>query len=136
VHEQVPDDWFVGFQVGLKAKFWRAASEPWAEDFDAVVCWGNSFGYMSHGDTRARNEYDAERCRLVGDFTFEDAYGSFERAGVIHHVHTVGEVVRLLEQAGFRVDELLSDPAERTPYAVGAPHLVAIVTAVKDLARP
>ena len=36
MHEQVPDDWFVGFQVGLKAKFWRAASEPWA-DADAAA---------------------------------------------------------------------------------------------------
>ena len=35
-HDRVPDDWFVGFQVGLKAKFWRAASEPWA-DADAAA---------------------------------------------------------------------------------------------------
>jgi hypothetical protein len=26
------DDWFVGFNTGLKAKFWRAASEPWADE--------------------------------------------------------------------------------------------------------
>jgi hypothetical protein len=69
VHEQVPVDWFVGFQVGLKAKFWRAASEPRADAdaaaiadlldlralperaFDAVVCWGNSFGYMPQAGT-------------------------------------------------------------------------------------
>jgi 2-polyprenyl-3-methyl-5-hydroxy-6-metoxy-1,4-benzoquinol methylase len=123
----IADDWFVGFHEGLKAKFWRAASEPWADDeaaaiarlldlpaggrvldapcgagriavrlaeggldvtgvdisapdlefaraaaaargvevrfeqgdvrelpeeeFDALVCWGNSFGYMPHAAT-------------------------------------------------------------------------------------
>ena len=26
------DDWFVGFNTGLKAEFWRAASEPWADE--------------------------------------------------------------------------------------------------------
>ncbi|MBA3263738.1 MAG: class I SAM-dependent methyltransferase [Thermoleophilaceae bacterium] len=227
MHEQVSDDWFVGFQVGLKAKFWRAASEPWADDdaaaihrlldlpagarvldapcgagrialrlaerglhvtgidvsrgeveearraadargvearfeerdlraapaeaFDAVVHWGNSFGYMPHDATvehlaatrralrdggrlvletatvaesvlpgfkpeiaheaggvtmRVRQRYDAARSRLVGEFTFEDADGRVERAGAIHQ------------------------------YAVGAPRLVAIATAVQDLARP
>jgi SAM-dependent methyltransferase len=250
VHEQVPDDWFVDFHVGLKAKFWRAAAEPWADSdaaaihrlldlpaggrvldapcgdgriavrlaehgldvtgidisheaieaargrgstarfevgdlrdlprdcFDAVVCWGNSFGYMPYASTlrhlaatrrslrdggrliiesatvaesllpdhepelvyeaggvtmRARNRYDVRRSRLVGDFTFEDAAGRRERAGVVHHVHTVGEVVRMLEHAGFRVDRLMAD--EHTPYAVGSPHLVAIATAVQDLGR-
>jgi SAM-dependent methyltransferase len=33
----VPDDWFVGFQVGLKAQFWRAASEPWADEESAAI---------------------------------------------------------------------------------------------------
>lgn len=252
-HDRVPDDWFVGFQVGLKAKFWRAASEPWAdadaaaihrlldlpagarvldapcgagriavrlaerglavtgidlsaeeieearargsaarfevgdlralpeEGFDAVVCWGNSFGYMPHAATvahlesarralrdggrlilesatvaesllpgyrseltyeaggvtmRATNTYDPARSRVVGDFTFEDESGRRERNGVIHHVHTVAEVVRMLEGAGFHVDELLGDHAERTPYALGASHLVAIATAAQDLPRP
>ena len=68
---------------------------------------------------RAHNEYDAPRSRVVGDFAFEDADGGRERAGVVHHVHTVGEIVRMLEAAGFRVDELLGDH-EHTPYAVGS----------------
>jgi hypothetical protein len=42
----------------------------------------------------------------------------------------------MLEHAGFHVDELLSDIAEATPYALGAPHLVAIATAAQDLGRP
>jgi SAM-dependent methyltransferase len=33
----VADDWFVGFHEGLKAKFWRAASEPWADDEAAAI---------------------------------------------------------------------------------------------------
>ena len=241
-HPQVPDDWFVGFQVGLKAQFWRAASEPWADEeaaaiaglldlpsggrvldapcgsgriavrlaqrgldvtgldispeeieaarargsmarfevgdlrelpelaFDAVVQWGNSFGYCPRGNARgapqrrrraearrppaarerhrresllpgyrseleheaggitmrARHDYDVARSRLVGDFSFEDAAGRVERAGVVHHVHTVGEIVRMLTSVGFEVEELLSDAAERTPYTVGSRHLIAI----------
>jgi SAM-dependent methyltransferase len=239
----VPDDWFVGFQAGLRAQFWRAASEPWAEQeaaaiaglldlpsggrvldaacgsgriaarlaergldvtgidispeeiqaarargskaafevgdlrelpeaaFDAVVQWGNSFGYMPPDATlaalrsaagalqpggrfvlesatvaesllpeyrseleyeaggitmRARHDYDVRNSRLVGDFAFEDDAGRVERAGVIHHVHTVGEVVRMLEDAGFQVEQLLSDAGQRTPYTVGSGHLIAI----------
>jgi SAM-dependent methyltransferase len=239
----VPDDWFVGFQAGLRAQFWRAASEPWAEQeaaaiaglldlpsggrvldapcgsgriavrlaerglevtgidispeeieaarargskatfevgdlrelpegaFDAVVQWGNSFGYMPTDATlaalrsaagalkpggrlllesatvaesllpeyrseleyeaggitmRAQHDYDVRNSRLVGDFTFEDAAGRVERAGVIHHVHTVGEVVRMLEGAGFQVEQLLSEAAQRTPYTLGSRHLIAI----------
>ena len=241
-HPQVPDDWFVGFQVGLKAQFWRAASEPWADEeaaaiaglldlpsggrvldapcgsgriavrlaqrgldvtgldispeeieaarargstarfevgdlrelpelaFDAVVQWGNSFGYMPPRNARGapqrrrraearrppaarerhrrrvaaaripvragvrgrrdhdarRHDYDVARSRLVGDFSFEDAAGRVERAGVVHHVHTVGEIVRMLTSVGFEVEELLSDAAERTPYTVGSRHLIAI----------
>jgi cyclopropane fatty-acyl-phospholipid synthase-like methyltransferase len=32
VQTHLADDWFVGFNTGLKAKFWRAASEPWADE--------------------------------------------------------------------------------------------------------
>jgi hypothetical protein len=49
---------------------------------------------------------------------------------VIHHVYSVAEVVRLLEAAGFRVDELLGDPVERTPYTLNAPRLVVLPTAL------
>jgi SAM-dependent methyltransferase len=33
----IADDWFVGFHEGLKAKFWRAASEPSADDDAAAI---------------------------------------------------------------------------------------------------
>ncbi|HYN51097.1 MAG TPA: class I SAM-dependent methyltransferase [Thermoleophilaceae bacterium] len=248
---QIADDWFVGFNTGLKAKFWRAASEPWADDdaqaiaallelpagarvldapcgagriavrlaergldvvgidisqeeieearrvaadrgapawfeqgdiralpehgFDVVVCWGNSFGYLPHDGTvghlastrralrrggrlvlesmtvaesllpefrseieyeaggvtmHARHEYDVRHSRLLGDFEFAAGQGHSESGPVIHHVYTVAEVVRLLEAAGFRVDELLGDAAERSPYVLGAPRLVALATAL------
>jgi SAM-dependent methyltransferase len=251
VQKQIADDWFVGFNTGLKARFWRAASEPSAdadaqavaalldlpagarvldapcgagriavrlaergldvlgldisgeeveegrrvaaeransarfeegdlralppEGFDAVVCWGNSFGYLPHGGTvehlasarralcdggrlvletmtaaesllpafraeieyeaggvtmTARQEYDPRHSRLLGDFEFADGRGHTESAAVIHYVYTVGEVVRLLEGAGFRVDELLGNALERTPYVVGASRLVALATAL------
>ena len=251
MHTQIADDWFVGFNTGLKARFWRAASEPWADadtqaiaallnlpagarvldapsgagriavrlaergldvtgidisqeeieeagriaaergasarfeqgdirelpelGFDAVVCWGNSFGYLPHDGTvahlastrralrrggrlvlesmtvaesllpefrseieyeaggvtmHARHEYDPRRSRLLGDFEFSDAGGRAERGPVIHHVYTVGEVVRLIEDAGFRVEEVLGDAAERTPYELGAPRLVVLATAL------
>jgi SAM-dependent methyltransferase len=250
VNPHTADDWYVGFNTGLKAKFWRAASEPWADDeaaaiaalldlragarvldapsgagrialrladrglsvtaidiseeeveearrlaaergvsarfiqgdiralpeecFDGVVHWGNSFGYLAHdgtvehlGSTRralrrggrlvlesmtvaesllpdfkpeleyeaggvtmhARHEYDARHSRLMGQFEFRDAEGRSESGPVIHHVYTVAEVVRLLEAGGFAVDELIGDSVTRSPYALGAPRLVALATA-------
>ena len=78
----------------------------------------------------ARHDYDVRRSRLLGDFEFSDADGRSERGPVIHHVYTVGEVVRLIEDAGFRVEELLGDAAQRTPYALGAPRLVVLATAL------
>ena len=87
--------------------------------------------YESGGVTmRARHRYDAPRSRLVGQFEFSDRDGRTESAPVIHHVYTAAELVRLLEGAGFRVDELLGDPHERTPYELGSPRLVAVGTAL------
>ena len=226
----MPDDWFVGFQVGLKAKFWRAASEPWADD-DAAAIHGlldlpagarvldapcgagriavrlaergldvtgvdisaeeieEARGKASRarfevGDLRAlpagvlrcrrllgqqlrihaattatvahiestrralreggrlilesatvaesllaklragdrlrggrRDDARAQRVRRRARpdgrrFQFEDERrATASGTAVIHHVHTVGEVVRMLQGAGFHVDELLADTA-------------------------
>ena len=251
MQSHISDDWFVGFNTGLKARFWRAAAEPWADndahtiagllrlppgarvldapsgagriavrladrgldvtgidisdeevqearrvaaergvavcfeegdirelperDFDAVVHWGNSFGYLPHEGTvehlastrrslrsggklllesmtvaesllpqfrseleyeaggvtmRARHEYDVRWGRLLGEFEFTDEEGRSERGPVIHHVYTAAEIVRLLEAAGFRVDDLLGEPVGPIPYVLGAPRLVLLATAL------
>ena len=250
MRKQASDDWFVGFQDGLKAKFWRAVSEPWADDdaaaiaalldlpagarvldapcgagriavrlaergllvtgidisgveiaearrvaaergvdarfevcdvreapaegYDALVMWGNSFGYTPHAGTvkhleasrsalrkggrlvletltaaelilpqlsegldydlgdvrmRARHNYDALRSRQVSELEFTAPGSEPESATVIHHVHTVAEIVRLLEAAGFVVDELLGDPASRTSFGLGSKRLVVMARA-------
>jgi ubiquinone/menaquinone biosynthesis C-methylase UbiE len=246
VHD-VADDWFVGFHEGLKAKFWRAASEPLADDdaaaiaalldlprggrvldapcgagriavrlaerglevtgldlsapeldlaraaaaergvdvrfrqgdvrelpeeeFDALVCWGNSFGYMPHEETRAhlaacrralrdggtlvldtstvaeavlpglrdqldydlgevrmrgRQVYDAPRSRIVTEMEFTGPGGERETSVAVHHVHTVAELARMLETAGFTVTDLLGDPAARTAFGLGSDRLVVV----------
>jgi ubiquinone/menaquinone biosynthesis C-methylase UbiE len=247
---QVADDWFVGFHEGLKAKFWRAASEPWADDeaaaiaslldlpsggrvldapcgagriavrlaergldvtgvdisapelevaraaaaqrdvevrfepgdvrhlpereFDALVCWGNSFGYMPHAETQAhlaacrralrkggmllldtstvaeavlpalrdeldydvgavrmrgRQVYDAPGSRIVTEMEFTTPGGERETSAVVHHVHTVAELARMLENAGFVVTDLLGDPAARTAFELGSNRLVVVARA-------
>jgi hypothetical protein len=47
-------------------------------------------------------------------------------------VYTAAEIVRLLETAGFEVDELLGDPRARSPSTVGAPRLVVLATALES----
>ena len=140
---------------------------------DALVSWGNAFGYLvpeetarslasmraalrpggrlvlesltiaesflvagfkpstewEYGGIRlsATNHYRVSESRLESDFTFEDAEGHVEHTRAAHHVHTSGEVFRLLRQAGFGEIELLgSDGVE--PYALGSPRLIAVAT--------
>jgi 2-polyprenyl-3-methyl-5-hydroxy-6-metoxy-1,4-benzoquinol methylase len=247
----VTDDWFVGFHEGLKAKFWRAASEPWADDeaaaiaglldlppggrvldapcgggriavrlsergldvtgidisapelevareeasargvevrfeqgdvrelpereFDALVCWGNSFGYMPHaatldhlaacrralrdggrlvldtstaaeavlpglrdemdydlGEVRmlARQVYDVARSRIVTEMEFTAPACEPERSTVVHHVYTVAELVRMLIQSGFSIEELLGDPVSGERFELGSARLVVLAVAV------
>jgi 2-polyprenyl-3-methyl-5-hydroxy-6-metoxy-1,4-benzoquinol methylase len=246
----IADDWFVGFHEGLKAKFWRAASEPRADDeaaaiaalldlpargrvldapcgagriavrlaergldvtgvdisapelevaqataaergvevrfeqrdvrelpedeFDALVCWGNSFGYMPHaatldhlsacrralrkggqllldtataaeavlpglreeldydlGEVRmlARQVYDAPRSRIVTEMEFTAPGRAPERGTVVHHVYTVAELVRMLEQSGFAVEDLLGDPVSGDRFEFGSGRLVLVARA-------
>jgi cyclopropane fatty-acyl-phospholipid synthase-like methyltransferase len=231
---RVPDDWYVGFQRGLAARFWRAAGATMADDdaqlvrrllepgsgstildvpcgdgritiplaaagyvavgvdiaagelerarraaaqagvearfvlgdlralpdvglVDAVVSWGNSFGYLTPADTArslaamrsalrpagqlvletmtvaesllvsgvpttaewefggvhltTTNLYRVEASRLESDYVFQDGEGRIERARAAHHVHTTGELVRLLQAAGFRDVVLLGAEA-------------------------
>jgi hypothetical protein len=46
----------------------------------------------------------------------------------MHHVHTTGEVVRMLGGAGFGAVELRG-PDGRAPFELGRPRLIVVATA-------
>jgi SAM-dependent methyltransferase len=138
--------------------------------FDAVLSWGNSFGYLTPAETarslaefrrvlkpggtlvlesmtvaesmlprgiepsrewefggvtmKATNRYRASESRLESEYVFE-ADGTVERASAAHHIHTTGEVVRLLRDAGFEHVELRG-PDGTSPYELGAGKLIAV----------
>jgi SAM-dependent methyltransferase len=141
---------------------------------DAVVSWGNSFGYLVPADTarslagmhRAlrpggrlvlesvtvaesllvggikphseqefggvrvtrENRYVPAESRLETEYVFQDADGLVERAHAAHHVHTTGEVVRLLHAAGFGDVELLGADGT-SAYELGSPRLIVVASA-------
>jgi hypothetical protein len=70
--------------------------------FDAVLSWGNSFGY-----------------------TTPAAVNRYNPASGAHHVHTTGEVVRMLQSAGFS-DIDLKGPDGVKPYALGDFRMIAV----------
>ena len=76
----------------------------------------------------AVNHYRVEESRLESDAVFEDGDGVVERAQFAHHVHTAGEVVRMLRGAGFAAVELLGADGE-SPYELGSLRLIAVATA-------
>ena len=163
-------------RTGVSARFLVGdlRALPDAGPVDAVVSWGNSFGYLTPDDTvrslggmhrllrtggrlvlesstvaesllvggiapRAEvafggirmtkeNRYRAAESRLETDYVFEDEDGNVERTRAAHHVHTAGEVVRLLAGAGFR-DVRMLGPDGTTPYELGSPRLIAVATA-------
>ena len=141
---------------------------------DAVVSWGNSFGYLTPADTArslagmhrvlrpggrlvlesltvaesllaggvkpsaeyefggvrmtSENRYRAAESRLETDYVLEDADGNVERVRAAHHVHTTGEVVRLLHGAGFG-DVVLLGADGTSPFELGSPRMIAVATA-------
>ena len=144
---------------------------------DALVSWGNAFGYLVPAETArslagmrtvlrpggrlvlesmtiaesylvggvkpsdeweyggirlsATNHYRVSESRLESDFTFKDAEGHIEHSRAAHHVHTSGEVVRLLQAAGFSEIELLSGDGME-PYALGSPRLIAVARSLPE----
>jgi SAM-dependent methyltransferase len=144
---------------------------------DALVSWGNAFGYLVPAETArslasmhaalrpggrlvlesmtvaesflvagfkpsteweyggirlsATNHYRVSESRLESDFTFEDAEGLVEHTRAAHHVHTSGEVVRMLQQAGFGDIELLGGDGVE-PYALGSPRLIAAARSIPE----
>jgi SAM-dependent methyltransferase len=139
--------------------------------FDAVLSWGNSFGYTTPAETQrslngfkailrpqgrlilesltvaegfltsafrptanytfggitmaATNTYNPLKSRLESDWVFTDEHGRTERASGAHHVHTTGEVVRMLQTAAFEHIELRG-PDGTGPFRLGDHRMVAI----------
>jgi cyclopropane fatty-acyl-phospholipid synthase-like methyltransferase len=77
--------------------------------------------------TRA-NRYVPAESRLETDYVFTDEAGTVQHARAAHHVHTVAEVVRMLDDAGFGDVRLLGGDGT-TPYALGAPRMIPVATA-------
>jgi SAM-dependent methyltransferase len=73
----------------------------------------------------ATNAYNPLKSRLESDWVFSDEQGTVERASGAHHVHTTGEVVRMLEAAGF-TSIALKGPDGAAPYALGDHRMIAV----------
>jgi 2-polyprenyl-3-methyl-5-hydroxy-6-metoxy-1,4-benzoquinol methylase len=144
-------------------------------EFDALVCWGNSFGYMPHaatldhlsacrralreggrllldtstvaeavlpglrdemdydlGEVRmlARQVYEAQGSRIVTEMEFTAPGSEPERSAVVHHVYTTAELVRMLEQSGFSVEQLLGNPLSGERFELGSARLVLVARGV------
>lgn len=141
---------------------------------DAVLSWGNSFGYLTPADTArslngmhralrpggrlilesltvaeslltagikpsadyeyggirmtTHNRYRATESRMETDFVFTDADGRVEHARAAHHVHTTGEIVRLLDGAGF-ADVVLLGADGTSSYELGSSRLIVVAIA-------
>ncbi len=71
------------------------------------------------------NRYRASESRLESEYVFESADGAVEHSRAAHHVHTSGEVVRMLRGAGFEQVELLDGSG---PYEVGSRRMIAVAS--------
>ena len=78
----------------------------------------------------ARQIYDAPRSRIVTEMEFTAPGHEPERSAVVHHVYTAAELVRMLEQSGFSVDELLGDPVCGERFELGSRRLVVVAAGV------
>ena len=73
------------------------------------------------------NRYRASESRMESEYVFESADGAVEHGRAAHHVHTTGEVVRMLRGAGFEDVELLSGDGSG-PYELGSGRMIAVAT--------
>ncbi len=71
-----------------------------------------------------RNRYDARQGRLYTEYTFSRDGESETKTGS-QRVYTAGELCRLLEHGGFEVEALYGG-VDRSPLAIGSPHLIAV----------
>jgi SAM-dependent methyltransferase len=97
---------------------------------EAALPPGDGFDYDTGAvRMRGRNDYDARHSRIVTELELSAPGRATERAISVHHVYTAAEIVRLLEAAGFEVDELLGDPVARTAFEIGDRRLVVLARA-------
>ncbi len=71
------------------------------------------------------NHYRVSESRLESEYVFESADGVVEHSRGAHHVHTAGEVVRMLRGAGFEQVELLDGSG---PYKLGSRRMIAVAS--------
>jgi SAM-dependent methyltransferase len=171
---EIADARRVADERGVDTRFEvRDVRDAPTREFDGLVCWGNSFGYLTHDGTvdqvraarralrsggrlvletatvaesafpladgldytagevrmEGSSRYDARRSRILTELRLSAPGREPEVATSVHHVHTAGEIVRLLEGAGFEVEDLLGDPVQRTPFGPGSPRLVVLARA-------
>jgi hypothetical protein len=80
----------------------------------------HEFGGIRMRTTRV---YRAGESRLEAHSVFEAADGTVEHGDAAYFVHTAGEVVRMLNAAGFEHVELSDGDG---PYALGSPRMIAV----------
>ena len=85
-------------------------------------------GIRMRAENHYRREREPARERV---HVFEDADGHVEHARAAHHVHTSGEVVRMLRAAGFGEVELLAGDGV-APYELGSPRLIAVARCIPE----
>ena len=76
---------------------------------------------------KSTNRYRASESRMESEYVFEADDGTVEHGRAAHHVHTTGEVVRMLRGAGFEHVELLSGDGAG-PYELGSRRMIAVAT--------
>jgi len=127
----------------------------WQAEFDGAICMGNSFGYLEFSDMvafvagvaraaesilptlRDREWYQigdilfAEEHRYLADVSCLETEATFVRDGKTevrkwwHWIYSVGEIRRLLEQAGLVTRGLYGSHDSR-PFRLGSPLLLLV----------
>lgn len=73
------------------------------------------------------NDYDVANSRVVGTYVFTDAAGTVTTRRFAHWCLTLRELLELLDDAGFALEELLEN-TDGESYELGSPRLVLIAT--------
>lgn len=77
------------------------------------------------------NDYDVFQSRLVTTHTYTQADGSTLTKRYAHWVLTTRELINLVEDAGFEIEQLLGD-TEGSPFEVNDPRLLVVARRVND----